>query len=923
MASKALKGIVLELGGDTTKLDKALTGVEKESRNIQKELREVEKALKLDPKNTELLAQKQKLLTENVSATSEKLDVLKKAEAQVQEQFAKGEISEEQYRALQREIITTEEQLKKLEKAAQESNSKMADISEVTGKVGEKATTLGKNLMPVSVAIAGVGAASIAAFNEVDEGYDTIIVKTGATGEALEGLQDSMDNVFTSLPTDAETAGIAIGEVNTRFGATGETLEGLSKQFIEFAEINETDLNTAIGTTDKIMEQWGVDASQTANVLGIITDKAQATGISVDNLMNSVQLNGAVFKDMGLNMGQSVSLLAEFEANGINAETAIAGLRKAVQNAAADGKTTEQALSETIDSIKNASSETEAMNVATELFGKKGAAEMTKAIREGRFSVDDLSGSLEEYGTTVEDTFNATLDPPDKAKVALNNLKLAGSELGDSLMSTLTPILDKVVGKVKEFTEWFKNLSAGQKETIVKIAMLVAAIAPAIFAFGKINAGISAVTGGLSKLSGVFKLTGTAGKGFFAILKANPIGFIITAVMALIAVFVTMYTKCEWFRDAVNEAFASIKETIGKTIDKVKPIIAQLAESFMALMTKLQPVIEFLVTFVSSLLQGVLAMVEPLMQAVQNIIDFVSNIVSAFIALFKGDFDAAGEYLLAAAGNVLSFLGNIIMAGINFIVEFFRGFGVNIGQVFINIKDTIVGLFVDIGNWFYTKFLEAYNGVVNAFLNIGTWFAEKYNAITNVFANIGSWFSTKFREAYNAITNVFSGIGNFFSGVWKTVTGIFTNAGQSIGNAISGAFKSAMNSAFATVENIINSGIGLINGAIGVINKLPGVSVGSVPTVNLPRLAKGGILENGQAVVAEAGPEVIQMVNGRTVVTPLTSSARNYALDTASGGKGGFTQINNINSPRELSPYEIARQTRNQTRLLVAQLARG
>ena len=111
MAASTIKGITIEIGGDTTKLDKALSGVNKQSRDLQKELKEVEKGLKLDPKNTELLAQKQTLLKEAVAATSEKLDVLKSAEAQVQKQFENGEVSEEQYRALQREIIKTEADL--------------------------------------------------------------------------------------------------------------------------------------------------------------------------------------------------------------------------------------------------------------------------------------------------------------------------------------------------------------------------------------------------------------------------------------------------------------------------------------------------------------------------------------------------------------------------------------------------------------------------------------------------------------------------------------------------------------------------------------------------------------------------------------------------------------------------------------------
>ena len=170
---------------------------------------------------------------------------------------------------------------------------------------------------------------------------------------------------------------------------------------------------------------------------------------------------------------------------------------------------------------------------------------------------------------------------------------------------------------------------------------------------------------------------------------------------------------------------------------------------------------------------------------------------------------------------------------------------------------------------------------------------------------------------------MFSNIGSFFSGIWNTIKGIFTNVGTNIGEAIGGAFKSAMNNALATVERVVNKAISFINGAIDVINDIPGVSIGHVGEVSLPRLAKGGVLKNGQAIMAEAGPELIQMVNGEAVVTPLTASARNTALETAEGGGKSFVQNVNITSPKALSPYETARQTRNATRNMVLQLQGG
>lgn len=547
MADK-YKGIVVQIGGDTTGLSKALSSVNKQISGTQKELKQVERLLKLDPTNTQLLEQKQRLLSDAIGDTKTKLDALKQAEKQVQQQFAEGNASREQYDALQREIVDTEQKLKSLEKQARQFGSVAAQqIQYAGGKIsefGDKVSDAGKKMLPITGAVAGIGAASVAAFNELDEGYDTIVTKTGATGEALDGLQQSMRNVFGSIQTEAATAGVAVGEVNTRFGATGEELEKLSRLFIEFAEINGTDVNNSIDAVDAIMKKFGVDSSHTGEVLGLMTKAGQDTGISMEVLENSLNTNGATLKEMGLDLTGSINLLAQFESSGVDATTALAGLKKAQQNATANGKSLSDELGNTIQNIKDAKDQTTALQTATELFGKKGAAEITQAIREGRFSVEDLTDSLGDYATTVEDTFNATLDPPDKAKVALNNLKIAGSELGETMMETVAPIIDQIVEKVKEFSAWFQSLDEEHKQLILVIGLVVAAIGPALIVLDKVVSGIGSIITVSGRLVGFITGTVVPGitstlSGLFTFLAANPvvliIGLITAAIVALVA----------------------------------------------------------------------------------------------------------------------------------------------------------------------------------------------------------------------------------------------------------------------------------------------------------------------------------------------------------------------------------------------------
>lgn len=604
-----IKGITVQIGGDTTGLSKALSGVNKQIKDTQSQLKDVNKLLKLDPGNVKMLEQKQRLLSDAVSESKSKLDALKGAEEQVKQQFKDGIIDQSKMDAFNRELVSAQQDFDTATAKAHEFGGVVAQEMQVAGAavsaVGEKISGAGEKLAPVSGAAVAVGAASIAAFNELDAGYDTIITKTGATGDQLDSLEQSMRNVFGSLPISAEEAGIAIGEVNTRFGVTGDELEELSTQFIEFAKINGTDLNGSIDAVDAIMTKYGVDASHTGEVLGLLTKAGQDTGISMDTLESALSTNGATLKEMGLDLTGSINLLAEFEANGVDATTAIAGLKKAQQNATAEGKSLQDALGETIQNIKDATDETDALQIATDLFGKKGAAEMTQAIREGRLSVDDLTASLGDYATTVEDTFNATLDPPDRAAVALNNLKIAGAELGDTIMTAVAPILEDLISKIQDLVAWFSSLDESQKQTIVVIGAIVAAAAPAIIMIGKLVTGVGNVITAAGSLVGF--ITGTvvpgitgALSGLFAFLAANPvvliIGIVTAAILGLVAfigikgdeiqallqklddflqgVFATDWTKIFGgvLGEALNMFFADVKniwDSIKKVLDGI------------------------------------------------------------------------------------------------------------------------------------------------------------------------------------------------------------------------------------------------------------------------------------------------------------------------------------------------------------------
>lgn len=581
---KGLADVTKEITSGSANSEEEMQKLDKSIKKLDTSARENESAFKLVKsqwdKNTtaaQKLKDEQGYLSNQTETYKGKLENLKE---QLKLMETAEERDEQAISEKRREINETETALNEYGKSLEEIETKLktgeAQTEEYAKKleaVGEKAITAGKTLSKnVSAPIVAVGGLAIKSAMELDEGYDTIITKTGATGDALEELNDVADSVFGSMPVEMSNVGVAVGEINTRFGATGHELEDLSKKFIEFSQINEIDLNSSIGTVDKIMEQFGVDSSETGNLLGILTKRSQETGIATDTLMQTVSSNSATFKELGFSVTDSINILAQFEQNGVDSSTAIAGLRKSITNMAADGLSADETLQSIISSIKNATTETEAINIASEVFGTKGAVQMTDAIRSGRLSLDELQDSLGNYSSVVQETYETTLDPWDKMKAATNDLKLAGSDLAGEIFEVLAPMLDSMAENAKNLTTWFSGLSDGQKQTIVTIGLVAASIGPLLIVFGSMCSGVSKIIGlttSIIEIAGnvpdILSTIGTGAKFVWAVLSSNPIVLIIGAVVALIAIFVTLYNKCEWFRDGVNNIFGSIKDFLGET----------------------------------------------------------------------------------------------------------------------------------------------------------------------------------------------------------------------------------------------------------------------------------------------------------------------------------------------------------------------
>lgn len=203
-------------------------------------------------------------------------------------------------------------------------------------------------------------------------------------------------------------------------------------------------------------------------------------------------------------------------------------------------------------------------------------------------------------------------------------------------------------------------------------------------------------------------------------------------------------------------------------------------------------------------------------------------------------------------------------------VDGFRNFWIkawdNIQKTAVKVKDAVVKAWNSIGKWFTEKFEQVQKSGKDAMDKVKKWFSDTYNSVTKTFSSIPSWFSSKFKSAWNNIKSAFSSWGSFFSGLWTKIKSKFSSIGTTLGTSMGNAVKSGMNRVISTIENTVNKGIGLINSAIKLANKLPGINVGTVGKLKLPRLATGGVLKQGQVGILEgSGAEAVVPLEKNTM----------------------------------------------------------
>ena len=351
-----IKGITVEIGGDTTGLEKALKNVNSTIKNTQSQLKDVNRLLKLDPSNTELLSQKQRALKDAIGATKEKLDSLKIAQEQAKQQLENGDLGQDKYDALQREIIETEQELRRLQEEAASTSVALSKIDQAGKKMeafGDSVTSAGQKIMPASMAVAGLGAAAVKTAADFDTSMSKVAAVSGATGDDLDALRDKAREMGAKTKFSASEAADAMNYMAMAGWKTGDMLEGI-EGIMNLAAASGEDLATTSDIVTDALTAFGLTAQDSGHFADILAAASSNANTNVAMMGETFKYCAPIAGALGFSAEDTAEAIGLMANAGIKSTQAGTALRTIMNNLSGEVKITGAALGEVTIATTNA-----------------------------------------------------------------------------------------------------------------------------------------------------------------------------------------------------------------------------------------------------------------------------------------------------------------------------------------------------------------------------------------------------------------------------------------------------------------------------------------------------------------------------------------------------------------------------------------
>lgn len=789
-----IKGITVEIGGDTTKLSKALEGVNKNIKNTQTQLKDVEKLLKLDPTNTELLSQKQKLLADTISSTKDKLTTLKTAAEQANQALANGDISQEQYDALQREIIETENELQRLQTEASKTNTALAKIGEagqIFENVGDKISGAGEKLLPVTAGVTALGTVAVKTASDFDSAMSKVAAVSGATGEELQALRDKAREMGSKTKFSASEAAEAMNYMAMAGWKTTDMLSGIDG-IMNLAAASGEDLATTSDIVTDALTAFGLSSADSGHFADVLAAASSNANTNVSMLGESFKYCAPIAGALGFSCEDTAEALGLMANAGIKSTQSGTSMRSIMTALSSEVKFCSDAFGEMEIATTNQDgsmrelsdiladcrvafdqmSESEKASAAQSLVGKNAMSGFLALMNAAPADIDKLSGAISNCDGT---SLSMAETMQDNLGGQLTILKSQLEELAISFGEILMPVIREIVAKIQAFIDKLNAMDPATKETIVRIALVAAALGPLLIVVGKTISTVGTLMQFVSKIPTMIagaKTAFTALSGVIGGISA-PVVVIIAAIAALVAAFVHLWKTNENFRNNIIAIWEKIKSTFENLTSGIVDRLNALGFHFEDFGDLVKSIWQGLCDILAPWFEGVFTYIA---ETFDVIVDVILGILDIFIGLFTGDWEQMR----------------------NGIKGIFVGIWDYIKNCFTNIVNTLKGIADVFFSWFGTSWSEVWTGIKDFFVNI-------WNSISSFVSGI-------FTSISNFFTSVWTGIRDFFIGIWdaiytyisEKITAIHTFI-TTIWNAISTAISTVMNTIYNVILTVWNT----------------------------------------------------------------------------------------------------------------------